>query len=169
MGFAALLMIPIHSVIPAALLMIVVGAMAGFFVVPMNALLQHRGHILMGAGHSIAVQNFNENLGILVMLALYTLMVKADMPIWLVILMFGVFIIVSMSLVRHWHLFNMREHKGELEHLLAIAAAAHQPLHVGHAQTTGQVLKDHLPKPRVMVRKTVQALIRGPGRRGNRR
>ena len=49
--------------------MILIGALAGFFVVPMNALLQHRGHILMGAGHSIAVQNFNENLSILVMLS----------------------------------------------------------------------------------------------------
>ena len=46
-------------------LLIVIGGLAGFFVVPMNALLQHRGHILMGAGHSIAVQNFNENLSIL--------------------------------------------------------------------------------------------------------
>ena len=56
--------------------MVVVGACAGFFVVPMNALLQHRGHVLMGAGHSIAVQNFNENIGILVMLGLYALMVR---------------------------------------------------------------------------------------------
>ncbi len=45
-----------------------IGALAGFFVVPMNALLQHRGHVLMSAGHSIAVQNFNENLNILLML-----------------------------------------------------------------------------------------------------
>ena len=45
--------------------------LSGFFVVPMNALLQHRGHVLMSAGHSIAVQNFNENLSILTMLALY--------------------------------------------------------------------------------------------------
>jgi len=44
-------------------------AMAGYFVVPMNALLQHRGYVLLSAGHSIAVQNFNENLGILAMLA----------------------------------------------------------------------------------------------------
>ena len=51
--------------------MILIGACAGFFVVPMNALLQHRGHVLMGAGHSIAVQNFNENIGILVMVGLY--------------------------------------------------------------------------------------------------
>jgi MFS family permease len=167
MGFAALLMIPIHSVLPASLLMVVVGAMAGFFVVPMNALLQHRGHILMGAGHSIAVQNFNENLGILVMLALYTLMVKAEMPVWLVILLFGGFIIASMYLVRRWHLFNMREHKDELERLLAIAAAAHQPLHAGHVQTTGQVIKDHLPKS--VVRTTVSAIVRGPGRRRKRR
>ena len=56
--------------------MILIGACAGFFVVPMNALLQHRGHVLMGAGHSIAVQNFNENIGILVMVGLYALMIR---------------------------------------------------------------------------------------------
>jgi len=169
MGLAALLMIPVHNVVPAATLMILVGAMAGFFVVPMNALLQHRGHILMGAGHSIAVQNFNENLGILVMLALYTLMISANLSVSLVIGLFGGFIIVSMYGVRRWHLFNMREHKGELERLLVIAAAAHQPAHVGHAQTTGQVLREHLPTPRAMVRRTVNAIVRGPGRRKKRR
>jgi MFS family permease len=169
MGFASLLMIPIHSVIPASILMITVGAMAGFFVVPMNALLQHRGHILMGAGHSIAVQNFNENLGILIMLVLYTLMVRANLPIWAVIVMFAVFIIVSMYLVRRWHLFNMREHNVELEHLLAVAAAAHQPLQPTHGQTTGQVLRDNLPSPKIVVKKTIQTFSRAPGNRKKRR
>jgi LPLT family lysophospholipid transporter-like MFS transporter len=61
--------------------MVIVGGLSGFFVVPMNALLQHRGHILMGAGHSIAVQNFNENLSILVMTGYY-LMIKMDVSIY---------------------------------------------------------------------------------------
>jgi LPLT family lysophospholipid transporter-like MFS transporter len=169
MGFASLLMIPIHNEIPAAILMIIVGAMAGFFVVPMNALLQHRGHILMGAGHSIAVQNFNENLGILVMLALYTLMVRADLPIWTVITMFGGFIIISMYLVRRWHLFNMREHPEELNRLLAVAAAAHHPLQPVHGQTTGQVIRENMPSAQIMVRKTVQTFTRAPGARKKRR
>ena len=169
MGFASLLMIPIHSEIPAGILMIVVGAMAGFFVVPMNALLQHRGHILMGAGHSIAVQNFNENLGILVMLALYTLMVRAELPIWTVISMFGGFIIISMYLVRRWHLFNMREHKEELTRLLAVAAAAHHPQQPVHGQTTGQVIRENMPSAQTMVRKTVQSFTRAPSTRKKRR
>jgi MFS family permease len=168
MGFASLLMIPIHNTIPAALLMVAVGAMAGFFVVPMNALLQHRGHILMGAGHSIAVQNFNENLGILIMLALYTLMVKANLPIWSVILLFGGFIIVSMYLVRRWHFFNMREHKAELERLLVVAAAAQHPMQPSPGQTTGSALKENLPSPRAVVNKTVQTFTRGPGRKKRR-
>jgi hypothetical protein len=49
---------------------------SGFFVVPMNVLLQHRGHVLMSAGHSIAVQNFNENLFIIGMLVVYLLKLK---------------------------------------------------------------------------------------------
>ena len=165
MGFAALLMILVHSLLPAIILMVCVGAMAGFFVVPMNALLQHRGHILMGAGHSIAVQNFNENLGILVMLVLYTLMIKVDLPIWQVILMFGTFIIISMYMVRRWHLFNMREHKDELERLLAIAAAAQHPLQPGQVQTTGQALRDSM-HTRAHLEKTVNALTKR--RRHNR-
>lgn len=54
----------------AAALMVVVGVLSGFFVVPLNALLQHRGAALMGSGQSIAVQNFNENLSIVVMTGL---------------------------------------------------------------------------------------------------
>ena len=71
------------------LLLILVGALAGFFVVPMNALLQHRGHVLLSAGHSIAVQNFNENLNILLMLALYAFMIRANIDIRVIIVMFG--------------------------------------------------------------------------------
>ena len=71
MGIIVISMIFVTQIPLAIVLMIVIGACAGFFVVPMNALLQHRGHVLMGAGHSIAVQNFNENIGILVMVGLY--------------------------------------------------------------------------------------------------
>jgi hypothetical protein len=71
------------------MLLIVMGAMGGYFVVPMNALLQHRGHLLMGAGRSIAVQNFNENLSIFAMLALYALMEKFELNIYIIIAVFG--------------------------------------------------------------------------------
>ncbi|QID17530.1 lysophospholipid transporter LplT [Nitrogeniibacter mangrovi] len=90
-------------------LLIAVGAMAGFFVVPMNALLQHRGHILMGAGHSIAVQNFNENLSILVMIALYALLVWLDVSVSTVIVLFGLFVAATMLLVQKKHNANQRE------------------------------------------------------------
>ncbi|HKC44730.1 MAG TPA: lysophospholipid transporter LplT, partial [Burkholderiales bacterium] len=76
--------------------------------VPMNALLQHRGHILMGAGHSIAVQNFNENLSILVMLGLYATMIKAELAIFTIIVVFGLFVSGSMVLVLRRHLHNQR-------------------------------------------------------------
>jgi hypothetical protein len=84
MGAIVLVMNFVTDMWMACRLMIAVGALAGFFVVPMNALLQHRGHILMGAGHSIAVQNFNENISILVMLGLYALLVlhlRGDRPV----------------------------------------------------------------------------------------
>ncbi|MCU0952265.1 MAG: lysophospholipid transporter LplT, partial [Burkholderiaceae bacterium] len=93
----------------AAAVMVVIGALAGYFVVPMNALLQHRGHVLLSAGHSIAVQNFNENLSILVMLSVYALLLWLDLRIETIIVMFGLFVASSMMLVMLKHRLNMRE------------------------------------------------------------
>ncbi|WP_028455710.1 lysophospholipid transporter LplT [Chitinilyticum litopenaei] len=76
MGVLVIIMLFVNQYWLAAVLMFVVGVLSGFFVVPLNAMLQHRGHLLMGAGHSIAVQNFNENIGILVMVGLHALLVK---------------------------------------------------------------------------------------------
>lgn len=83
----------------AVVLLFVIGALAGFFVVPLNALLQHRGHELIGAGHSIAVQNFNEHIGILLMLGAYLLMVKAEIPINLIVIAFGLFVSLCMTAI----------------------------------------------------------------------
>ncbi|MGC3965087.1 MAG: lysophospholipid transporter LplT [Rhodocyclaceae bacterium] len=91
-------------------LMIVVGALSGFFVVPMNALLQHRGHVLMGAGHSIAVQNFNENVSILVMTGLYALLIRLGLSVNVVIVLFGLFVAATMYLVKLRFEANQREH-----------------------------------------------------------
>ena len=90
-------------------LLILIGSLAGFFVVPMNALLQHRGHILMGAGHSIAVQNFNENLSILIMTGLYSLLIWADLSVFTVITLFGLFVAGMMYWVKRIHEANQRE------------------------------------------------------------
>ncbi|MDT3735811.1 MAG: lysophospholipid transporter LplT [Denitratisoma sp.] len=121
MGIVVMGMVFVTGLPVALVMMVAVGAMAGFFVVPMNALLQHRGHILMGAGHSIAVQNFNENTSILVMLGLYALLVYLDLSIYAVIILFGVFVSLTMLLVGFWHRRNMREHGEELQQLLAAA------------------------------------------------
>jgi MFS family permease len=93
----------------AAALMVLVGALAGYFVVPMNALLQHRGHVLLSAGHSIAVQNFNENLNILVMLGIYALLIAIDMRIETIIVLFGLFVSGAMLLVMLRHRHNQRQ------------------------------------------------------------
>ena len=95
-----------YYVLIACLILMTVGALAGFFVVPMNALLQHRGHVLMGAGHSIAVQNFNENISILLMLLGYAAMIRADLSIKIVILIFGIFVSASMLMVLLRHRYN---------------------------------------------------------------
>ena len=110
MGLIVLAMNFVHNTYLAVALLILIGALSGFFVVPMNALLQHRGHILMGAGHSIAVQNFNENLSILVMTGLYFLMVRADLSIYWVVSLFGLFVSGLMILIRRRHFANQRRH-----------------------------------------------------------
>jgi MFS transporter, LPLT family, lysophospholipid transporter len=110
MGLVVLLMIFVRDMWLAAPLLVVVGALSGFFVVPMNALLQHRGHILMGAGHSIAVQNFNENLSILIMTGLYSLLVMAGLSIFAVITLFGLFVVVMMWIIRKRHFENQLQH-----------------------------------------------------------
>lgn len=99
LGFVPIALIWVESLIPAVLLLTLAGVLAGYFVVPMNALLQHRGHLLMGAGHSIAQQNFNENISILLLTGAYALMVRADWHIHTIVLVFGLFISTVMATV----------------------------------------------------------------------
>jgi MFS family permease len=99
MGILVMTMIVIYSPILAGILLFVIGMLSGYFLVPLNSLLQHRGHHLLGAGHSIAVQNFNENIGILLLLGAYTWMVGAKLEINTIVAIFGTFIILSMSLI----------------------------------------------------------------------
>ncbi|NMG76886.1 lysophospholipid transporter LplT [Aromatoleum diolicum] len=108
MGLVVIVMVVVTQPPLAMALMVLVGALAGFFVVPMNALLQHRGHILMGAGHSIAVQNFNENLSILTMTGLYALLIMTGMSINVVIVLFGLFVAGAMYMVKRRHELNQR-------------------------------------------------------------
>ena len=108
MGFAVMSLIFVTWMPLVYFLLILVGALAGFFVVPMNALLQHRGHVLLSAGHSIAVQNFNENLNILLMLALYALMISANFGINIIIVIFGGFVSLTMLMVIRLHKLNQR-------------------------------------------------------------
>ena len=105
LGFVPIALIWVESLIPALLLLVLAGALAGYFVVPMNALLQHRGHLLMGAGHSIAQQNFNENISILLLTGAYAMMVRADWHIHTIIWIFGLFISSVMTAIwlRHRH------------------------------------------------------------------
>jgi len=98
------------NLIPAYFLLILVGWLAGYFVVPMNALLQHRGHVLMSAGHSIAVQNFNENISVLVMLLVYSLLIWLDASVQYVIIGFGIAVSFIMWMVIKRHAANQAEY-----------------------------------------------------------
>ncbi|MDR1855526.1 MAG: lysophospholipid transporter LplT [Azoarcus sp.] len=108
MGGAILLMPLVTNMVAAVVMLLIIGALGGFFVVPMNALLQHRGHVLMGAGHSIAVQNFNENLSILLMNGGYALLIFVGLSINTVVVGFGLFVAIVMYLIKRWHDANQR-------------------------------------------------------------
>ena len=109
MGLIVLGMNFVHDLWIAVPLLVLIGALSGFFVVPMNALLQHRGHLLMGAGHSIAVQNFNENLSILVMTGLYALLVHLNLSVYAIIALFGLFVSGMMYYLKKRHENNQRQ------------------------------------------------------------
>jgi MFS transporter, LPLT family, lysophospholipid transporter len=121
MGLLVILMNFIDNVWAAAPFLIALGAIGGYLVVPMNALLQHRGHNLMGAGRSIAVQNFNEQACILGLGAFYTAMTKFGMSAFGAITIFGIVVAGTMELIRRWHASNTVRHRDEVERLLAIA------------------------------------------------
>ncbi len=101
--------------------LILLGGVGGYLVVPMNALLQHRGHNLMGAGRSIAVQNFNEQACILGLGALYTILTRFGVSAFGSITVFGLTVAGIMVLIGRWHRSNLRRHPEEMERLLAIA------------------------------------------------
>jgi len=121
MGLVVILMNVVTNVWMALPLIVTIGVLAGFFVVPMNALLQHRGHNLMGAGRSIAVQNFNENTSILVMIATYSILLGVGLSIYWVIALFGLFVAGTMTIVMYWFAHNKRKYRDEIEALLEIA------------------------------------------------
>jgi MFS family permease len=110
MGIIVMGMTLVTSVTLAYPLLILIGVLSGFFVVPMNALLQHRGHVLMSAGHSIAVQNFNENLSILTMLAVYAIMISMNLDLNVIIILFGFSVAGTMYMIKKKHAANQAEH-----------------------------------------------------------
>jgi len=121
MGLIVISMVLVRQVWLAIPLIVLIGGLAGYFVVPMNALLQHRGHHLVGAGRSIAVQNFNENASILVMIAAYSVLLQVGLSIYWVIALFGLFVAGTMAFVLQWYRLNLRKHRDEVERLLAFA------------------------------------------------
>jgi hypothetical protein len=121
MGLVIIALIFVDNVWVATPFFILLGALGGFMVVPMNALLQHRGHNLMGAGRSIAVQNFNENLSILLLGTLYSFSTGVGLSAYGAIAAFGLVVAGVMYVIYRWHQNNCVRHKAEVEHLLNIA------------------------------------------------
>jgi MFS family permease len=101
--------------------LMLLGAVGGYLVVPMNALLQHRGAYLMGSGRSIAVQNFNEQACILGLGALNSGLTLLGLSVFTTIAVLGVTVTLAMALIRQRHVANLRTHPAELERLLVIA------------------------------------------------
>src|SRR3954468_454508 len=121
MGVLIIVMNFISNVWVAVPFLILMGGLGGFLVVPMNALLQHRGANLMGAGRSIAVQNFNEQACILGLGAFYSLSTGMGMSAFGAITAFGIAVAGMMWVIKRWHASNTVKYKDEVDHLLALA------------------------------------------------
>jgi LPLT family lysophospholipid transporter-like MFS transporter len=121
MGLLLVGMNGIHNLWLAVPFLVLLGGLGGFLVVPMNALLQHRGHNLMGAGRSIAVQNFNENASILILGAFYSACTGFGLSAYSAITAFGIVVAGFMWLIKRWYQNNLNRYSEEVEHLLAIA------------------------------------------------
>ncbi len=106
LGPVIMLLTQVKGLAEASVLLAVVGLCGGLFVVPLNALLQDRGHETVGAGHAVAVQNLFENLAMLGMIGLYTLSIKLGMNAINVGLAFGGLVLVGLipiAVARLWH------------------------------------------------------------------
>ena len=125
MGLLVVAMNFITNVWVAAPFLILLGAIGGFLVVPMNALLQHRGHNLMGAGRSIAVQNFNEQACILALGGFYSFSTGLGLSAFGAITAFGLLVAGFMWLIQKWHAHNLVAHKEEVDHLIDVAKNDH--------------------------------------------
>jgi len=125
MGVLVILLNFIDNVWLAAPFLVLLGGLGGFLVVPMNALLQHRGHNLMGAGRSIAVQNFNEQACILGLGFLYSFSTGMGLSAFGAIASFGILVAGFMWLIKRWHASNCAKYPEEVEHLLDIARNDH--------------------------------------------
>ncbi len=121
MGALVIAMVFIDRLWLAVPFLIAMGALGGYIVVPMNALLQHRGHNLMGAGRSIAVQNFNEQACILALGALYTASTGIGLSAFGAIALFGAVVVAVMLLIQLWYRHNLRHHPAEIKQLMRIA------------------------------------------------
>jgi MFS family permease len=121
MGALVIGMVYVDRLWIAVPFLVVMGALGGYIVVPMNALLQHRGHNLMGAGRSIAVQNFNEQACILALGLLYSASTGLGLSAFAAIALFGGVVVVSMAAIQLWYRHNLRHHTAEIKQLMRMA------------------------------------------------
>ena len=125
MGALLVAMVYVDHLWVAVPFLVFMGALGGYIVVPMNALLQHRGHNLMGAGRSIAVQNFNEQACILALGALYSAATAGGLSAFGAIALLGSVVMAVMLIIQLWHRHNLRHHTAQVEHLLEVARKDH--------------------------------------------
>lgn len=116
MGVVVVVMHWVNHIVLVVPILVFVGFLGGYLVVPMNALLQHRGHSLMGAGRSIAVQNFNEQLCIVLLGLLYVLATTLGLSARGAMTSFGIMVMAVMLLIAFWNRHNMRHHHEAIEH-----------------------------------------------------
>jgi LPLT family lysophospholipid transporter-like MFS transporter len=99
MGVIVLILATVESVWGARVVLFAIGVAGGLFVVPINAALQEIGHRSIGAGGAVAVQNFFENLAMLIASGIYSVAAGAGAAPVPTIVVLGVLVLVATYLV----------------------------------------------------------------------
>ena len=86
-----------NSMSMAAIMLVLIGACGGFYVVPLNALIQERGHETVGSGHAIAIQNFFENCCMVSIVGLYALLAKSGIGAVALVMIFGALSLIAVA------------------------------------------------------------------------
>ncbi len=108
MGIGVVVLSQMSNFYVANVWLVIIGVCGGLFLVPLNAMLQERGHDLIGGGHAVAIQNFVENITMLLMLSVYMGLAKTGLSALATAALFGALVTMLMLALRLYGQYGVR-------------------------------------------------------------